>query len=76
MGASMPVSVSNQNTLTLVEKGDFFKTVESMRFKKLMKELISDDPELMQKVLDKTYEVSELYIIIRKYNENDKKRVN
>jgi len=76
MGASMPVSVSNQNTLTLVEKGVFFKTVESMRFKKLMKELISDDPELMQKVLDKTYEVSELYIIIRKYNENDKKRVN
>ena len=74
MGTSMPVSVSNQNTLTFVEKGDFFKTVESMRFKKLMKVLINDDPELMQKVLDKTYEVSELFIVIRKYNENYKKR--
>lgn len=75
MGASMPVSVGNQNTLTLVEKGDFFKTVESMKFKKLMKELISDDPDLYQKVVDKTYEESELYIVIRKYNENYKKRL-
>ena len=75
-GTNFGPNFQNQQKITFIEKDDLFKKVDGARFKGLMKKFVRDDQEIFAKVLDKTYEESELYILVRKYNENYQKRTN
>jgi hypothetical protein len=65
---------NNQNTIIILEKDDLIKTVDGLRFKRQIKKFIKDDQEILENLLDKTYEESEIYSLVKKYNENYKKR--
>ncbi|NOQ26631.1 MAG: hypothetical protein GQ564_14830 [Bacteroidales bacterium] len=64
----------NQNTIIFLEKDDLVKLVDGSRFKRQIKKFVKDDQEIIEKIVDKTYNESEIYSLVRKYNENYKKR--